>query len=230
MTVSSSAGPTEVQAAAARPRTGPDGGRQANRAVIDQASSLARAARAFAARCHARQRRVSDGAPFIEHPLEVARLLLDAGCSDVVVAAGLLHDTVEDSPASLAELKACFGAEVANLVRAVTDDHSIHSYRRRKRMLREQVRNAGADAALVFAADKIAKVRELRCRGSAGGRHAKDPYMQHDFHLRLEHYHQSLAMLRHVIPRHPLVTRLAAELDDRPLATSPQAREVARRA
>jgi (p)ppGpp synthase/HD superfamily hydrolase len=223
MTVSRSAGPSGVKAAVARSRTGLDGARQADRAVIDQASSLARSARAFAARCHARQRRASDDAPFIEHPLEVARLLLDAGCSDVVVAAGLLHDTVEDSPASLAELKACFGAEVAALVRAVTDDPSIHSYRRRKRTLREQVRNAGGDAALVFAADKIAKVRELP-RGdlAARGQRASDRYLEHAHLMCLEHYHQSLAMLQHVIPGHPLVTRLAAELDDRPIATLPR--------
>ena len=42
-----------------------------------------------------RESRDSDGARFIEHPLEVARLLRAAGCSDVVVAAGLLHDVLE---------------------------------------------------------------------------------------------------------------------------------------
>jgi (p)ppGpp synthase/HD superfamily hydrolase len=62
-----------------------------------QQSSLVRSALVFAVRCHARQRRRSDGTAFIEHPLKVAGLLHDAGCSDVVVAAGLLHDVVEDS-------------------------------------------------------------------------------------------------------------------------------------
>jgi hypothetical protein len=56
---------------------------------------------------------------------------------------------------------AWFGAEVADLVQAVSDDTSIRGYRLRKQALRDQVQNAGGDAALIFAADKISKVREL---------------------------------------------------------------------
>jgi (p)ppGpp synthase/HD superfamily hydrolase len=174
---------------------------------IDESSALARAARLFATRCHSRQRRASDGARFIEHPLEVARLLREAGCSDVVVAAGLLHDVVEDTAVSADELRERFGADVADLVLAVTEDARVTSYRRRKRLLREQVRRAGDEAALVFAADKISKVRELR------GRAARDRVAA----MRLEHYHESLGMLRSVAPEHPLVGRLADELDARAL-------------
>jgi (p)ppGpp synthase/HD superfamily hydrolase len=220
--VSRSAELTEVQAAAARRRATLASARRADRAAIDRSSSLARSARAFAARCHARQRRQSDGAPFIEHPLEVARLLRDAGCSDVVVAAGLLHDVVENTHVSIAELSACFGHPVASLVQAVSDDPAIESYRQRKQMLREQVRDAGGNAALIFAADKIAKVRELpdqvrRDREgdatTARGHRARNHHLEHDHRMRLEHYGQSLAMLQQVIPGHPLVTQLAIELD-----------------
>jgi (p)ppGpp synthase/HD superfamily hydrolase len=177
------------------------------RGEIDQSSSLARSARVFATRCHARQRRASDGARFIEHPLEVARLLREAGCSDVVVAAGLLHDVVEDTAVSAEELRARFGPDVANLVLAVTEDVRIRSYRTRKHLLREQVRRAGDDAALLFAADKISKVREL-------SEHAQRDQAEA---LRLEHYHESLGMLRSGAPQHPLVSRLADELEACPL-------------
>jgi (p)ppGpp synthase/HD superfamily hydrolase len=173
---------------------------------VDDSSALARSARAFATSCHARQRRASDGASFIQHPLEVARLLREAGCSDVVVAAGLLHDVVEDTAVTANELRARFGRDVAELVLAVTEDARVASYRRRKRLLREQVRRAGDDAALVFAADKISKVREL----PAGRRRDRAAV------LRLEHYRESLGMLRSVAPQHPLVSRLADELDARP--------------
>jgi hypothetical protein len=219
--VSRSADHTEVQAGAQRRASAP-GALHADHAAIDQASSLARSARVFAARSHARQRRHSDGAPFIEHPLEVAGLLRGAGCSDVVVAAGLLHDIVENTHVSLDELSARFGAPVAGLVRAVSDDPSLQSYRQRKRMLREQVRDAGGDAALIFAADKIAKVRELPDRvrrdmagvdATARGHRARSHYFEHDHQMRLEHYRQSLVMLQQVIPGHPLVTRLLHELD-----------------
>ena len=180
-------------------------GEAADRGAADRSASLAWAAREFATRCHAEQRRASDGARFIEHPLEVAELLRAAGCSEVVVAAGLLHDVVEDTAVSLDELRERFGADVAGLVEAVTDDAAIGSYRQRKRLLREQVRRAGGDAALLFAADKISKVRELDER----------PVRERGRRLREEHYRESLGMLQRVAPQHPLVTCLASELGAR---------------
>jgi (p)ppGpp synthase/HD superfamily hydrolase len=173
----------------------------------ERPSGLARSARVFATRCHAGQRRASDGARFIEHPLEVARLLRDAGCSDTVVAAGLLHDVLEDTAVGADELRERFGADVADLVKAVTDDARVANYRRRKRLLREQVSRAGDDAALLFAADKISKVRELQAHNADDSRQR----------MRLEHYRESLGMLQGIAPQHPLVERLAHELGDRAL-------------
>ncbi|HUR85139.1 MAG TPA: HD domain-containing protein [Solirubrobacteraceae bacterium] len=168
--------------------------------MLCQASGLEASALEYAEACHAGQRRDSDGAPFIEHPVEVARLLREAGCSQDVVAAGLLHDVVEDTVVTLDDVRARFGANVAALVAAVTDDPGLAGYRQRKRGLREQVREAGGDAALLFAADKISRAREL----------ADDD--RPDRPQRLEHYRASLGMLEHVAPHHPLVRRLADEL------------------
>lgn len=198
----------------------------ADRAQADQALSLSESALAFAAHCHAGQSRESDGAAFIEHPLEVARLLRHAGCSEVVVAAGLLHDVVADSHVSPAELTARFGPAVTALVQAVTDHACLGSYRQRKLVLREQVYSAGTDAALLFAANKIAKVRELpdqirrdqaRFGETARGLRARE-HLQRYQQIRLEHYQESLVMLQRVAPRHPLVKRLADELDNCPIA------------
>lgn len=186
---------------------------------------MTRSALAFAARCHAGQRRHSDGAAFIAHPLEVARLLREAGCNDIIVAAGLLHDVVEDTHVSVAELTARFGEDVATLIQAVSQDGSIHSYRQRKRMLRDQVRSAGGDAALLFAADKISKVRELpalvrrdRARSHPSVARARR-HLEHDHQTRIEHYRASLDMLQRVAPEHPLVKQLASELDSCPVVT-----------
>jgi HD domain len=184
-------------------------------------SSLIRSAMKFAARCHANQRRDSDQALFIEHPLEVGRLLRDVGCSDVVIAGGLLHDVLENSHTGFAELTACFGAEVANLVQAVSDDASIPGYRQRKHLLREQVRKAGGDAGLIFAADKISKIRELPdriARDRARYGIVLPAHLQHDHRLRIEHYDESLRMLRALAWGHPLINRLADELRNCQLA------------
>jgi (p)ppGpp synthase/HD superfamily hydrolase len=218
--------PTNVRAFAVDEQTASEVEGRRGRIAPEQQTSIVRSALVFAVRCHARQRRKSDGAAFIEHPLEVAGLLHDAGCSDVVVAAGLLHDIVEDGHVTVAELTWRFGAEVANIVQAVTEDATVDNYRHRKRMLREQVRITGGDAALVFAADKIAKVRELpelvrrnRERLAEAERGSRERnQLEHDHQLRLEHYRRSLRMLQRVVPGHPLVKRLASDLDYCPRA------------
>lgn len=211
---------------AERQRTGSGSIAQDARPAMRHAAALPGSARRFAARCHSRQRRQSDGAPFIEHPLEVARLLRAAGCSDVVVAAGLLHDVVEQADVSIAELRARFGPAVADLVQAVCGNADVDSYRLRKHLLCEQVRRAGGGAALLFAADKIAQVRELpdlvrrdQARSARVARgHRAHTHIDEDHQLRLEHYHESLIMLRQVLAGHQLVTRLATELDACPIA------------
>ena len=179
---------------------------------------------AYAARCHVGQRRESDGAPFIEHLSEVGRLLRDAGCADVVVAAGLLHGVVQDSDVSAAELTVRFGAAVSELVQAITDDF-VGSYAQRKHALREQIRDAGRDAALLLAANEIAEVRELadqvrRERTGVGPDAAPDDArdrLERYQQMRLREYHASLAMLRGAVPDHRLVRQLARELADLPL-------------
>jgi hypothetical protein len=178
-------------------------------------------------RCHAGRRRDSDDAPLIDHPLEVARLLRDAGCSDVLVAAGLLHHVVESAEVGATELGARFGKDVADLVMAVTDDASVHSYRRRKQVLREQVRNAGSDAAALFAADRISRLRELpaqvtrdraRFDAAAPGSRVRG-HLEYFQRIRLDHHEQSLRMLQSVAAQHPLVIALADEFAHCPIET-----------
>jgi (p)ppGpp synthase/HD superfamily hydrolase len=166
-----------------------------------------RAALAFAEERHAGQRREIDGAPFVTHPLEVACLLHEAGYGDDVVAAGVLHDVVEDTTAERADLEERFGPEVARLVAAVTDDPQIADPAERKAALRLQVAQAGESAAVVFAADKISKARELR-------QLAQREQLDKEAQLRLDHYRESLAMLEELIPGHQLVARLRVELTE----------------
>ncbi len=68
---------------------------------------------------HSDQRRKS-GEPYIIHPLAVAQILADLGMGSIVVAAGLLHDTVEDTDYTLDECRAEFGDTITGLVDGVT--------------------------------------------------------------------------------------------------------------
>ena len=68
---------------------------------------------------HKEQKRRS-GSPYISHPVAVACILVELGMDTESVAAGLLHDVVEDTPIRLEELKKMFGEEIANLTDGVT--------------------------------------------------------------------------------------------------------------
>lgn len=124
----------------------------------------------FAARKHRDQRRKDpDASPYINHPVTVARLLADiGGVSDVeVLAAALLHDTIEDTNTTGDELEAEFGRRVRELVEAVTDDRSL-SKSERKRLQVEHAAHLDPDAAVIKVADKIANIRDVAQHPPAG--------------------------------------------------------------
>ncbi len=173
--------------------------------------ALARDALAYADELHRGQRRSSDDAAFILHPLEVAALLYNSGHTDAVVAAGILHDTIEDTDARLPDIADRFGPVVAAIVEAMTEDPRIEPYEARKAALRDQIARFDGDAISVYAADKVTKARELRAQAG------RDPGLlrgdQADARPRLDHYVESLAMLEHAAPEHPLVRQLRFELE-----------------
>jgi len=74
---------------------------------------------------HGGQKRLS-GEPYLSHPLEVVNILADLRLDTVCLAAGLLHDVVEDTPTSIEGLEAQFGPEVAHIVEGVTKISRIH--------------------------------------------------------------------------------------------------------
>lgn len=168
---------------------------------------LTRAALEFALRRHAGQRREGDQAPFVLHPLEVGALLSLAGYADHVVAAGVLHDVLENTDTDSVELKRRFGPRVAALVRAVSDDPSIEDQDARKAALRTQVAGGPMEAAAIFAADKVSKTRELRLKLSCG-------LPDDEADQQLGHYWATLSMLEGVLgPRDPLLEQLRFELE-----------------
>jgi GTP pyrophosphokinase len=73
----------------------------------------------FGAQAHANQTRAS-GEPYFGHPLEVASILTDLMLDDASIVTALLHDTIEDTPATREEISRLFGSEIADLVDGVT--------------------------------------------------------------------------------------------------------------
>jgi hypothetical protein len=148
----------------------------------------------------------------MEHPLEVGVLLYGVGARDEVIAAGILHDTIEKSDADASDLQARFGATVTELVLAVSEDETISRYRDRKAALRRQVATAGADVQMIFAADKVSKVRELRLAIARCARQGEPPDPALLRSRRLDHYRRCLGMLQERLGGSPLVDQLRVEL------------------
>jgi (p)ppGpp synthase/HD superfamily hydrolase len=169
------------------------------------------AAVAYAVEQHAGQKRDADGAPFVLHPIEVARLLADVGAADHVIAAGLLHDTLEKSAAEPEDLRERFGSRITALVIALSEDPRILGYSARKAALRDQVRAADDEALMVFAADKISKAREMRLAFATATR---PPSFRRGSkpQRKLAHYRHCAELLEEHLSGSPLVQSLQREL------------------
>ena len=118
---------------------------------------------AYAAAKHRDQRRKDHHAsPYINHPIALAHVLaFEADVTDqVVLVAAVLHDTIEDTGATAAELAARFGPAVAAIVEEVTDDKSLSSKRRKLQQI-EHAPRLSSRARLVKLADKICNLRDV---------------------------------------------------------------------
>lgn len=117
----------------------------------------------FAAERHRDQRRKGvEASPYINHPIRVARLLVDVGNvrdSDTLIAA-ILHDTIEDTETTAAEIESRFGPAVRRLVEEVTDDKRLPQHER-KRLQVEHASALSSGAKLIKIADKIANVEDV---------------------------------------------------------------------
>ncbi len=127
----------------------------------------------FAARRHASQKRKGEaGEPYLNHLAEVALLLAEAGAPPELVAAGWLHDTVEDTGLSPADLSGAFGFEVSALVLEVTDDKSIPKAER-KRLQEQNAPHKSPGARRIKLADKTSNLRALAASPPAGWPHSR---------------------------------------------------------
>lgn len=117
----------------------------------------------FAALKHRRQfRKGSVPFPYINHPIALADLLVrTGGVQDLhTVTAALLHDTVEDTDTSLAEVEAEFGPAISGLVAEVSDDKTLPKAERKRRQV-EHAPSLSFRARLIKLADKTCNLRDV---------------------------------------------------------------------
>ena len=134
-----------------------------NKPISTYNTGLILKALAFAAHKHRDQRRKDvKASPYINHPIALADILCNEGgiTDENVLCTALLHDTVEDTETTPAELTQLFGKTVSDLVMELTDDKTLPKAER-KRLQIEHAAHASYQAKLVKLADKISNLRDI---------------------------------------------------------------------
>ncbi|MBR0649187.1 bifunctional (p)ppGpp synthetase/guanosine-3',5'-bis(diphosphate) 3'-pyrophosphohydrolase [Roseomonas terrae] len=127
----------------------------------------------FAARAHAGQvRKGSAAEPYVNHVIEVASILAEHGAPLPVILAALLHDTVEDTDVTHADLVAAFGVEVADLVAEATDDTMLPKETRKALQVSQAAKKSDGAKQLKLA-DKISNLLAIADSPPANWIHAR---------------------------------------------------------
>ena len=116
----------------------------------------------MAARAHRGQLRKGSGVPYLIHPLNVAKLLIEQGCEEELVVAGILHDTVEDTDVELVDIAAAFGSRVSGLVAGASEPDKTATWEVRKQHTIDSLAQLPTEALWIICADKLDNARSLR--------------------------------------------------------------------
>lgn len=166
----------------------------------------------FATKAHEGQFRKVSQSPFIMHPLAVGCLLADAGEGEDVVAAGILHDTVEDTEVTLDEIREAFGEDVAELVDGCSENKAL-SWKERKENTITFLETASEKVCIITCADKLhnlsVSVEGIKEKGTDFFIHFNKGYAEQKW------YYESIKqVLQRRMPNHPLFKAYAAVFDE----------------
>ena len=120
-------------------------------------------AKEFAIKAHNGQKRKSDKEkPMIIHPINVANILKQYNFDDNVIAAGYLHDVVEDTKYELRDILEIFGDDISSLVEGASEPDKTLSWEERKQHTIEVVKQMDIRHKAIVCADKISNLEDLR--------------------------------------------------------------------
>lgn len=114
----------------------------------------------FAAFAHRNQVRKGTDVPYIVHPMEVMQILTENGCSENVIVAGILHDTLEDTPTTPEQIVQKFGEDILSLVQSQSENKT-KTWQERKQHTIDMMKDADKDVQLVCCADKLSNVKSI---------------------------------------------------------------------
>jgi (p)ppGpp synthase/HD superfamily hydrolase len=175
-------------------------------------SELSVTALRFARRVHLGQHRKQTHEQFVEHPIAVANLLMEAGYDGPMISAAYLHDVVEKTDVELDELRQRFGPEVAGLVDCLSEDPEIDGYGARKRALRRRILDSGGEPVIIYAADRVANMRDWR-KVPADDRPAIGERLGTSLEERLQLWKEDVEGLHDADPQTPFMDEMQSELE-----------------
>lgn len=120
----------------------------------------------FAVKAHHNTERRGKGFPYIVHPMEAVEIVATITSDQELLAAAVLHDTIEDTNVTAEELRAEFGDRIANLVHAESDQFTEgvseeDSWHDRKQAAIDRLASAPHDAKIVALGDKLSNMRAI---------------------------------------------------------------------
>lgn len=166
----------------------------------------------FARRVHLGQHRKQTHEQFVQHPIAVADLLMQAGYDGPMISAAYLHDVVEHADVELDELRERFGPEVAGLVDSLSEDPDIDGYGARKRDLRRRILESGGDSVVIYSADRVANMRDWR-KVPADDRPAIGERLGTSLEERLQLWKEDVEGLHDADPQTPFMDEMQSELE-----------------
>lgn len=149
----------------------------------------------FAIDAHANTERRGKGFPYIVHPMEAVEIVATITPDQELLAAAVLHDTVEDTDVTVEQIRAQFGDRIAKLVDAESDQFTegvseVDSWRGRKQAAIDRLAAASHDAKIVAMGDKLSNMRAIaRDYAQIGDElwnrfHAPNGKSDHEWHYR----------------------------------------------
>ncbi|MBT2697492.1 bifunctional (p)ppGpp synthetase/guanosine-3',5'-bis(diphosphate) 3'-pyrophosphohydrolase [Bacillus sp. ISL-40] len=115
----------------------------------------------IASKSHRNQCRKNTDIPYITHPVTVGMMLMKAGYDDDIIAAAILHDTVEDTELTLKDIEREFGPRIARIVEGCSEPNKSLPWKERKEHTIEFLKTASEEIRVVACADKLHNIRSI---------------------------------------------------------------------
>lgn len=116
----------------------------------------------FATNAHTGQYRKSTQFPYIVHPVAVMQELIQNGASEDAIVAGILHDTLEDTPTTPDDLRAAFGERITQLVMGASEPDKTQTWEERKRhTIAELSQCNDTEQLMIICADKLSNISSI---------------------------------------------------------------------